>query len=525
MTGPTPVGFVDFFILEASEYVDQLDAQLLASGTAVPDAEAMQRVARALRGSATMAKLPAFADLAGGMERVGRAMRDGAAQWEPALRGVLLSAIDDAKILLRNVRAWSSDDETRARTRSIELARYAPVRPQTPLGSPTMEGHDSYLATEAANIGAGLELLATRPNDRDAAVNVLRRVRALRGIASVKDHDSLADVLAAAEQAAHSLELGEPVLSSERIALLSAAATLLRSIATTIRGGQRADARSPEVARFSAALDTLQERESGAERVVPIDELFHSDGGPHIVHTAPNPPTTPADRFRLEVVSQGEHLQRLVSDARGARDELARDRVRRELRLALRALRLASESYGETEIATFVASHNDAAVQLDARALESLDEVAALLAHPESGHAPMAERLAALKRRRSSHMTPVIPSHVVPDFPSRPREVVAAAAAGLATAATQIGGVAASTLGDLLDAGIKTLGALDRAPLSAPTTVAEQPPIPIGVLMYRGRAAIERARQIRDNVRRSGGPVEQEQLGELFDLLDLALTD
>ena len=81
MTGPTPVGFVDFFILEASEYVDQLDAQLLAAGSAAPDAEAMQRVARALRGSATMAKLPAFADLAGGMERVGRAIRDGAVQW------------------------------------------------------------------------------------------------------------------------------------------------------------------------------------------------------------------------------------------------------------------------------------------------------------------------------------------------------------------------------------------------------------------------------------------------------------
>jgi hypothetical protein len=47
------------------------------------------------------------------------------------------------------------------------------------------------------------------------------------------------------------------------------------------------------------------------------------------------------------------------------------------------------------------------------------------------------------------------------------------------------------------------------------------------VLLYRGRAAIMRARDIRDQVRRTAGsgPVDPEVLGELFDLLDLALTD
>ena len=57
MTVPTPVGFLDFFILEASDYVDQLDGLLDAGGVAGPDADGLQRVARALRGSATMAKL------------------------------------------------------------------------------------------------------------------------------------------------------------------------------------------------------------------------------------------------------------------------------------------------------------------------------------------------------------------------------------------------------------------------------------------------------------------------------------
>jgi hypothetical protein len=49
--------------------------------------------------------------------------------------------------------------------------------------------------------------------------------------------------------------------------------------------------------------------------------------------------------------------------------------------------------------------------------------------------------------------------------------------------------------------------------------------VPIDVLLYRGRAAIERARAIRDELRRRGGPLDATALGELFDLLDLALTD
>ena len=158
--------------------------------------------------------------MAGGIERVGRALREGALPWDTGLAAVLVASVDDCKVLLRTVRAWGDADEVRARARIRELTSYAAVRDLTPLATPTMEGHDSYLANEAANIGAGLELLATRPSDRDAASNVLRRVRALRGVASLKDHAALAEVLEAAEQAAHPLELGEPTLSAERIMLL-----------------------------------------------------------------------------------------------------------------------------------------------------------------------------------------------------------------------------------------------------------------------------------------------------------------
>jgi chemotaxis protein histidine kinase CheA len=533
-----PAGFLDFFVLEAGEYIEQLDGLLLAAGKAGPDAEALQRVARALRGSATMARLTAFAEMAAGVERVGRGLKGGVTLWEPDLAGALVAAVDDCKLLLRNVRAWSPADDARSRARIDELARYAPARTATPAASQQSASDGGFLATEVSNIGAGAELLATRPSDRDAAANVLRRVRAMRGIAGIKDHPSLADVLEATEFAAHPLERGEAEISAERLAVLGAAATVLRGISAAMRIGSSLDPASPEIARFAAALDAMQEKETEQERVVPIAELFYQDGGPTVVQPAPNPPTSPAERFRLEVVSQGEHLRRLVSDARGARDDLARDRVRRALRQALRGLRQAAESYGEHDVAAFVASHNDDVVRLDSRALDSLDEVAAMLAQPATSPASLVARLRALQEKpatsprnspaenASAESAPAqsapaqpAPHSAVPQERDRP---AASAVAELAASGTR---TPAPQLGSLLDAGIAKLGALESAPLAAPTPLAEQPAVPIDVLLYRGRAAIERCLEIRDQVRSAGGPVDAETLDELFDLLDLALTD
>ncbi len=536
MTTPSPAGILDFFVLEASEYVDQLDSLLQHASTGSPDADAMQKLARALRGSATMAKLPAFSEVAAGIERVGRAVREGGLPWDVALRGVVISAVDDCKIFLRNVRTWSDADSARAKTRVAELTGYAPPRGGTPLASPTTVGHDAYLANEASNIGAGLELIATRPTDRDSAANVLRRVRALRGIASVKDHPALADVLEAAEDAAHTIETGQPT-GLERITLLQSAAAVLRSIAANLRAGAGHAVAPTDLAKFMTAMDAMQDRETGSDRVVPIADLFYQDGAPGVVQAAAHPPTTPAQRFRLEAVNQGEHLRRVISDARDAHDDLGRERVRRSLRSALRALTQSAESYGEGEVAAFVQSRAAAALHLDAPALAALDNVAGVLAQPGTDATTLSERIRALMRARTSGSMPAIaltpvsvramptPAAASPVAPPMPfaQERVAPAASALAAEAPATG-TPSEKLGALLDSGIASLGALQMTPLSSPVTIEEQPPVPIGVLLYRGRAAIERCREIRDDVRRAGGVPNADALSELFDLLDLALT-
>ena len=557
MTAPSPGGFLDFFILEAGDYIEQLDALLLSGGARL-DAEALQRGGRALRGSATMARLPALSELAGGVERVGRAVREGQLEFTTALRGVLVAAVDDLKLLLRHVREWSAADDARARTRIDELVRYAPIRPATPLTAPTTAAHDGFLATESANIGAGLELLATRPTDRDAATNVLRRVRALRGIASVKDHAALSDVLEAAEHAAHPLELGEPTLSAEQIALLGTAATVLRGVAVAIRGGTSIEQANPDLTRFAAALDAMQERETGADRVVPIASFFYEDGGVTVVDATLNPPTSPGERFRMEVVSLAEHLRRVLGDARAARDQLARERVRRALRGSLRALGQAAESFGESDVAAFVAAYTSEALRLEPAALDALEQAAVLLAQPSPGQGTLGGHLRAIAPRPgatpaepatarriptpSRTLTPVMsssaiaPPSLVPQERDRPAAAALAEAAGsvvaaAATAASAVAATAASTVAagagalvDLLDSGIRTLGTLHHTPLGTPIAVEEQPPVPIERLLYRGRSALLRARELRTEVTREQGGVDAEKLQELFDLLDLALT-
>jgi HPt (histidine-containing phosphotransfer) domain-containing protein len=585
----TTPGFLDFFILEASEYVEQLDGFVARAAATGPDADSFTRTARALRGSATMAKLTPVADLATALERVGRALRESRLQWSPAVSGALTSAVDDLKILIRGVRSWSPAEDQRASTRTAELTRLAPAATPSAAAITAANSGGSFFAAESSNIAAGLELLATRPNDRDAAVNVLRRVRAMRGVAGIKEVGPLADVMASAEVVARPLELGQGPLDGERIAFLRTAAGLLRRVATAMREGGSPDAPSAEREAFREALARFESREEDASRIVPITDLFYPDGGPHVVSASAHPPTTPAERFRLEVVSQGEHLRGVVAEARRAKDDTARDRSRRELRHALAALRSDAESFGELEVADLIGAHFDAVRSLDLLSLNALEALAQVLASPGAQGERLASRLTELRAGRSmdagigdafgSGSVPVVPASMAapsapppvrpaspppsfsstaptpvitpriradaqqmmapqpaptpltaaPSTPAPPTQSVnpRATPSGSRTR-TPNGAQRVSTPRDtmaVLDQGIDSLSSLAALPMSEPVDLPEQPLVPIDALLYRGRAAIERAIELREEIRRQGGPANADTMAELFDLLDLALAE
>ncbi|HTR79073.1 MAG TPA: Hpt domain-containing protein [Gemmatimonadaceae bacterium] len=540
MTGPAPL--LDFFVLEAVEYLEQLDAILSRTPAgSVPDTAAVQRLARALRGSATMAKLSAFAEVAAGIERMGRGLQNGTVQWTPGVGASLIGAVDDLKILVRSARTWSAADTERAGARVAELARYAPLPVSSTAPTPVVTGGLTFFATETMNIAAGVELLATRPDDRDAAGQVLKRLRALRGVAGIKDVPGLVDVLDATEDAAMGLERGTGPVSPRGEAVLRAAASVLRRCSNELRDGAAADSRASERLAFAEAVERWFEHEEHDETVVPIEELFYADQGPHIVSAALHPPTSSGERFRLELVSSGENLRGLVEAADATHGE-ATPRTRREFRRAIRGVAAVARSFGDRTSAGFfddVAAGLATAKPLD---LTELAHIAAALTNPgphgELLFAKLAgERSADVERppeaavadvplppapvSRSSFKTPLMVEQVdgEPQASTPPRDgrpSVRASSDEASTAATR----------DLLDAGVSAIGRLAGRSLATPASIPQAEIVSIESLLYRGRGALVRAIELRDELRRSGSlGAPPETLDELFDLLDLALAD
>lgn len=563
-------GFLEFFILEASDYVEKLDGLLLGGGSVGPDGESMQRTARALRGTATMAKLPAFAELAAGVERVGRAIQDGAIRWEPALAGAVVAAIDDLKSLLHAVRAWSPAEEQRARTRAGELARFAPPRTATPASVPLASAGGSttaaFFATEAANIAAGLELLTAHAGDQDTAANVLRRIRALRGVAGVKEIGPLADALESTEDATRGLELSRDALSPDSRKLLEAAAGYLRTLSAALRAGGDVHAPNPTRDAFEAARAAVEAGDASRERVIPIETLFYEDGGAGVVETSQHPPTTAAERFRLELVSLGEHLRQVVHSARQAGDVASSPRIERDVRRALNALEAAAESFGEREIAGLIHAQGRAITSVDFLSLSGLDDLASALTEPGLRGDRLLARLRELSGGRDlanaigagfGRSTPVgseAPLSATPVAPPAPTAPAAPAPSQVSVAATApVEPIApvplppspppAATMPtpapapapvrpqpepSLLDRGIASLESFSARRHLTPAPIPEDDEadlVPIESLLYRGRAALDRAAQLRDELKQTGSANYADVLDELFDLIELARAE
>ena len=79
-------------------------------------------------------------------------------------------------------------------------------------------------------------------------------------------------------------------------------------------------------------------------------------------------------------------------------------------------------------------------------------------------------------------------------------------------------------LRQFLQSGIAGFNDLAQTPLAPPAPLDDATLVSIDDLLYRGRAALARAIEVRDLIRLSGGNTD-EALAELFDLLDLAAAE
>ena len=124
----TPGRLLDFFSLEASEYLARLEAMATRPGLQTSEAAQFAAAARGLRGSATMAKVGGLAQLAASVERIASGMVQGATSWEPEIQRAVVSAVEDLKLLVRSVRTWGPEQDARVAESIQRLARYGPAR-------------------------------------------------------------------------------------------------------------------------------------------------------------------------------------------------------------------------------------------------------------------------------------------------------------------------------------------------------------------------------------------------------------
>ena len=123
----TPGRLLDFFTLEAGEYLTRLETLVTGQTLQASDATHFAAAARGLRGSATMAKANGVSELASTVERIATGVVQGYVKWNPDLQRSLVGTVEDLKLLVRAVRNWSADQDRKVEESIGRLARFAPA--------------------------------------------------------------------------------------------------------------------------------------------------------------------------------------------------------------------------------------------------------------------------------------------------------------------------------------------------------------------------------------------------------------
>jgi hypothetical protein len=325
--------------------------------------------------------------------------------------------------------------------------------------------------------------------------------------------------------------------------VLRSAADLFRAIAAALASGQAVTTATPAYKAFLSSLDAMASNESGADRIRPIADYFFEDAGPHVVTTSPNPPTTPAQRFRMEVVSLGEHLHRVIDEARRANDDIQREHARAGLGRALRAIRGTAASFGQMAVAQTVEGYLERTGDLNASALDAISSFAATISPAATAPTPLATTAVGLRMTAvrgavaalGPHGTPpgAPPAPVARPMMSPPASMspppapvarpapMPAPVARPAAPMTPRSSKALDAAMSALDSSIEAFEAISMERMAEPANLGDDL-IPVDALFYRGRAALDRAIELRDGLRQAGGIAAPEILEEIYDLLDLA---
>lgn len=378
-----PLGAADFFALEAGECLDRLET--LVSQPEPPSADEFLRNARVLRGSALMAAQAHIARAAAGLEALARAHREHRRPWDAATREQVAQAVEEFRLLVRRVPAWSEADTARAVRvgRGLETLAGSPTSnvPERAAKTERPELHTgvrAFVAREGALIASALDraarALRATPGDREPLYNVIRRMQSLRGLAELGDLSPLPEILDGIELAVGDLtRLFAPPPDVDQV--MDSAGQALTRISRDVAERGRPDPEAEEARRFTELLL----RAFAVERdVVPIESLYFSGDPEPLTQPLSQPQfTSPEPLVPLELVSQGEHLCQTADLIATARSATQRDLRLYHLLGALRAAAIPSPDPVAGALGIFARSAREALAA--GVASHSLPELAARL--------------------------------------------------------------------------------------------------------------------------------------------------
>ncbi len=551
------VGMTEFFGMEASEYLERLDA--LVSSPQRPDTQELVRLTRALRGSALMANQEKIAAAASAFEAFCGAIHAARVQWDEASRQLAIRTTDDLKVLVRAVADWGAQEESLAAKIEGELNAVAGHRPAARQASAGLNtGARAFIGREGAAVASALKRaatsLATNPDDEKPLKAIIKVMQPLLGIASLREAPPIPDLLDAIDSmVSEYARRSQPITNIGEI--FGAAALALARAAREVASTGKPDPESQEALRFANLLGGALRSGAGA---VAIEDLYFDDAGPHVVRRGKS--AAAVHLSTVDLVADGEYLAQAADQIDTAESVIQRELRGQAIQSKLLDFARARGSELATAFATFAgaargALGRGAATQTASSLAGSLRLAASVLRSAgQEAEGSLATRLNTLATKLKKLATrPAAAAVPVSEEPvglagsiityeryvaelglSNPsvEELIAGTTAGLGSAAARTRtGVPQPAPVPLSGPPPPPVAARPSAPVTAPAAVAKPTAdLPsIAEFCYSGVDALKEALALRDEVKEAVSSTGQQQTAELidrvFDLVRLGITD
>lgn len=485
----------EYFLTESAEYLDRLEALVREDA---PDALEMLRLARALRGSAQMAREDRVRRLAATLESAARELQSGDRVWDEDLRTRATRTVADLRHLCRagedDSSAEASADEALERWRQVGVqpgGADAAVPGASAGGGPEFDAElRSYVEAEVRGVISELEravpALTRSPMARDPLKSILRKQRALLGAAGLQRFPVISETLRTIEDVTRLVARQNAAVEGDTLSVYRHAHTvLLQAVQALPRGG------------------TGAEQGAGVEELRGLRDRVLSGAAPE---PAAQPPAAPPGGEPVEVLNffrtESNKLIDRIERMAGAFAAATPDRRRQlgeELRIALDALRDTSRTFGFEGPAR---AAEQARTTMETGSATSLLEMVDRLREVVGDVGAEASRSDGFATTRAEAVGGPAPGA----GPVAGQDAAPAAAPAAAQGAEQ--GVAPG--GRQSDA---------RVP-----TTAESEVVPIESLLYSGDAALRRALELRERLAAIDDDEARRTVDELFDLIRLAMS-